>query len=130
MIETRCPTLPAGITMTQPECLFCKIAAGESPATLVHLDDDLVAFRDISPQAPVHILVIPRGHVSSLDEAREEDRHLLGSLLLAARDIARKEGLAPGGYRAVVNTGAEGGQTVDHLHVHLLGGRSMGWPPG
>jgi histidine triad (HIT) family protein len=116
--------------MTQPECLFCRIAAGEIPATLVHLDDGLVAFRDISPQAPVHILVIPRAHVSSLDAAREEDRHLLGSLLLAVRDIARKEGLAQDGYRAVVNTGVEGGQTVDHLHVHLLGGRSLEWPPG
>ena len=116
--------------MTPNDCLFCKIAAGEIPATLVHLDDRVVAFRDINPQAPVHILLIPRDHVASLDTARDEDRSLLGSLLLAARDIARKEGLAEGGYRTVLNVGDDGGQTVHHLHVHLLGGRPLAWPPG
>ena len=116
--------------MTVPDCLFCKIAAGEIPATLVHLDDKLVAFRDINPQAPVHILLIPREHLSSLDEARDDHRDLLGGLFLAARDVARKEGLVEGGYRTVVNVGEGAGQTVHHLHLHVLGGRPLGWPPG
>ena len=116
--------------MTEPDCLFCKIAGGEIPASLVHEDRDVVAFRDIHPQAPVHVLVIPREHLSSLDEADEEHGHILGSLYLRAAEIARKEGLAADGYRTVLNTGEYGGQTVGHLHVHVLGGRAMGWPPG
>ncbi len=116
--------------MTEPDCLFCSIAAGRIPATLVHQDDALVAFRDINPQAPVHILVVPREHVSSLEEAGEDHRELLGRMLLTARDLARDEGLADGGYRAVLNVGSDGGQTVPHIHLHLMGGRAMGWPPG
>ena len=109
-------------------CLFCRILAGEIPAKKVHEDADVVAFRDINPQAPTHVLVIPKTHVPSLNEAT--DAEMLGRLMLAARTIAKAEGLADDGYRAVVNTGAGAGQTVFHIHLHLLGGRHLGWPPG
>jgi len=108
-------------------CIFCKIVSGEIPAKLVKSGDDYVAFRDLSPQAPTHILVIPKQHHSSLADVR--DPSLLGSLFFAAGEIARDEGLDKG-YRLVVNSGPDGGQTVFHLHIHLLGGRSMDWPPG
>lgn len=114
---------------TQQDCIFCKIVAGEIPAKLVYEDERAVAFRDINPQAPTHLLVIPRKHVASLDGADEADEPLLGHLLLAAASVARQEGHA-GGYRTVINTGAEAGQTVFHLHVHVLGGRTLTWPPG
>ncbi len=110
------------------ECLFCKIASGEIKATIVAQDDAFVAFRDLNPQAPTHILVIPRAHVATLNEAT--DAGLLGRLLMHARDLARVEGLAERGYRVVINTNAEAGQSVFHLHAHLLGGRAMRWPPG
>jgi histidine triad (HIT) family protein len=116
--------------MTDASCLFCKIVAGQVPAALVHSDERLVAFRDINPQAPVHVLVVPREHIASLDSADERAGKLLGELLLAARRIARAEGLSGDGYRTVINTGADGGQTVPHIHVHVLGGRAMAWPPG
>ncbi len=112
------------------DCVFCRIVARESPATIVHEDGEIVAFRDIHPQAPVHILIVPRRHVSSLAEAGEADEALLGRMLLVTREIAAREGIEARGYRVVVNTGRGGGQTVFHLHVHLLGGRSMHWPPG
>ena len=110
------------------DCLFCRIAKGEIPADIVMQNDDAVAFRDISPKAPTHILVIPKKHVSSLDAADESVD--LGALMRTAADVARQEGLAEPGYRIVVNTGVHGGQTVDHLHLHVLGGRHMTWPPG
>jgi histidine triad (HIT) family protein len=116
--------------LSPSDCLFCKIAAGDIPAKIVHQDEHIVAFRDIHPQAPVHVLLIPREHIASLDAALPDHRALLGDLLLAARDLARSEGMAEDGYRTVLNVGADGGQTVHHLHVHLLGGRSLGWPPG
>jgi len=116
--------------VTSSGCLFCRIAAGEIPATIVHRDERLVAFRDIGPQAPVHILIIPTEHVASLDDARNEHRDLLGDMLVAARDLARTEGIAEGGYRTVLNVGADGGQSVHHIHLHLMGGRAMAWPPG
>ena len=116
--------------MRDQGCLFCRIAAREIPAAIVHEDDRVVAFRDIGPQAPVHVLVVPREHVASLDATDERHQALLGALLLAARQIARDEGLAADGYRTVINTGAGAGQTVHHLHVHLLGGRTLTWPPG
>ena len=112
------------------DCLFCKIAAGDIPAKLVYQDEQLVAFRDINPVAPTHILLIPRRHIPSLAGTDSGDRELLGSLLLAARKLARDEGLAADGYRVVTNTGANAGQSVPHLHFHLLGGRAMHWPPG
>jgi histidine triad (HIT) family protein len=116
--------------MSDPSCIFCKIAAGTIPASVVHSSERLVAFRDIDPKAPVHILVIPREHIESLDAADERHRALLGEMLLLARRVARDEGVAARGYRTVVNTGAEGGQSVPHLHLHLLGGKALGWPPG
>jgi histidine triad (HIT) family protein len=109
-------------------CLFCRIVRGEVPAKRVAETEDCVAFRDINPQAPVHVLVIPREHVPSLNEAR--DAALVGKLALLAAEIARNEGIAQSGYRAVINTNADAGQTVFHVHLHLLGGRRMGWPPG
>ncbi len=110
-------------------CLFCKIIDGSIPSATVYQDDLCYAFADIHPQAPVHLLVAPRAHLVSLDEADGEHRGLLGHLLWAAAHIARAKALGKG-YRVVINTGDDGGQTVDHLHVHLLGGRSMTWPPG
>ena len=115
--------------MSEP-CIFCKIAAGDIPASVVHSSERLVAFRDVDPKAPVHVLVIPREHVASLDAADARHRALLGEILLLARRLAREEGIAEGGYRTVINTGADGGQSVHHLHLHLLGGRALGWPPG
>ena len=110
------------------DCLFCRIANGEIPADIVTQNDDAVAFRDVSPRAPTHILVIPKKHVESLEHA--DDSVDLGALMRTAADVARKEGLVESGYRVVINTGAHGGQTVDHLHLHVLGGRQMTWPPG
>lgn len=110
------------------DCLFCRIVRKEIPAKLVAEDDHCMAFRDINPQAPVHILIIPREHVPSLNQAT--DAAMLGRLSLMAADLAKKEGVSESGYRTVVNTNAAAGQTVFHVHLHLLGGRSMHWPPG
>ncbi|HSY81723.1 MAG TPA: histidine triad nucleotide-binding protein [Gemmatimonadaceae bacterium] len=109
-------------------CLFCRIVRHEIPAKIVSETPDTIAFRDINPQAPQHILVIPRRHVANLNAL--DDPALVGKLSAAATDIARTEGFADSGYRIVINTLADGGQTVDHLHLHLLGGRHMQWPPG
>jgi|SRR5919201_5245299 histidine triad (HIT) family protein len=109
-------------------CVFCKIAAGEIPATIVKRDSKMLAFRDLNPQAPTHILIIPTAHVGTLNDAN--DRGLLGELLAFARDIAQEAGIGTKGYRVVVNTNPDGGQTVFHLHLHVLGGRAMRWPPG
>lgn len=116
--------------MSVKDCIFCKIATGEIPATKVVEDDICVAFNDLSPQAPTHILIIPREHVDSLDKATGNDKETLGHLLLTAADIARDRGFAENGYRVVVNTNSDGGQTVFHLHVHLLAGRPFVFPPG
>ncbi|HZN55138.1 MAG TPA: histidine triad nucleotide-binding protein [Candidatus Polarisedimenticolaceae bacterium] len=110
-------------------CIFCRIVAEEVPAAFVHKDDEIVAFRDLSPQAPTHILIIPRRHMSSLNDAGAADALLLGKMLVAARGIAEREGIGAG-YRVVANTGASAGQSVFHVHLHLLGGRPMAWPPG
>jgi histidine triad (HIT) family protein len=110
------------------QCLFCRIVQREIPATLIAETEDCVAFRDINPQAPVHVLVIPREHVPSLNDAA--DPCLVGRLATLAAEIARKEGIADDGYRTVINTNADAGQTVFHMHLHLLGGRRMAWPPG
>ena len=111
------------------DCLFCKIAAKQIPAKLVYEDADLFAFQDINPVTPVHILICPRKHFGSLDEAQPEDQAVMGKLLLVAAQLARERNLT-GGYRTVFNTGAGAGQSVFHLHLHLLGGRSFHWPPG
>lgn len=110
------------------DCLFCRIVARDIPARIVHEDADVVAFHDIAPQAPAHVLVVPRRHVASLADAGAGDRPLLGTLLGAAAEIARREGLDA--YRVVINNGEGAGQSVFHLHLHLLGGRRLGWPPG
>ncbi|QQS40339.1 MAG: histidine triad nucleotide-binding protein [Acidobacteriota bacterium] len=112
------------------DCIFCKIAAGEIESTRVYEDDRCIAFEDLNPQAPTHLLVIPREHISSMDEAEEGHKELLGHLLFTAAEIAREKGFAGRGYRTVINTNSAGGQTVFHLHVHLLGGRQFVFPPG
>lgn len=110
--------------------LFQKIFDQEIPAVIVHEDDRCVAFRDISPQAPVHILIVPRKVIPRIAEASPSDESLLGHLLLTAGEIARREGIAESGFRLAINNGPHGGETVPHLHVHLLGGRPLDWPPG
>jgi histidine triad (HIT) family protein len=111
------------------DCIFCKIASGAIPATLLFEDEEVVAFADRNPQAPVHVLVIPRRHIISLAQAVKTDAAVLGHMLETVAELARTLQLA-NGYRSVINTGPDGGQTVEHLHVHLLGGRGMSWPPG
>ena len=116
--------------MYDPSCLFCRIAAGEIPADIVYSDEEVVAFRDIAPQAPTHILIIPRKHIASVNDLTEDDTEVMGHLFQVARQLAESEGIADDGYRMVLNAGADGGQTVFHIHLHLLGGRPMAWPPG
>lgn len=111
------------------DCLFCKIVEGKIPSKAVFQDERIYAFPDINPQAPVHVLIIPRKHIASLHEADESHKELLGHMLGAAAEIARQKSLGKG-YRVVANIGPDGGQTVEHLHLHLLGGRTMTWPPG
>jgi histidine triad (HIT) family protein len=115
--------------LAEDSCIFCRIAAGEIDSEVVERTDDMVAFRDIDPKAPTHILVIPREHVASLNDMKD-DPALPGRMLLLARELAQREGIARSGYRIVLNTGGHGGQSVEHVHLHLLGGRSLGWPPG
>ena len=111
------------------DCLFCRIVAGEIPATIVHETDRVLAFRDIAPQAPVHVVVIPKEHWADIAMLAANDRDLAGELLDEVTQVAADEGLGDG-FRIVFNTGPDGGQTVDHVHAHLLGGRGLGWPPG
>lgn len=108
------------------DCLFCKIVAGEIPATVVYEDDDVVAFKDISPQAPAHILVVPRVHIERLSDATEADVNLLGKIVLAGNRVASLAGVAESGYRLIANTGSDGGQEVFHIHFHILGGKKLG----
>ena len=116
--------------MEANNCLFCRIVAGEVPATFVHQDDLVLAFRDINPKAPTHILIIPREHIDSAADLGEENAAMLGRMFAVAANLARDAGIADRGFRLVTNSGPAAGQSVDHLHFHLLGGRSMGWPPG
>jgi histidine triad (HIT) family protein len=116
--------------MAEQDCLFCKLVAQEIPADFVHQDEQSVVIRDLNPQAPTHLLVIPKDHIESLDDASQKDEALLGHLLRVAARVANAAGLADGGYRTVINNGAGAGQSVFHLHVHVLGGRPMNWPPG
>ena len=111
-------------------CLFCKIAAGEIPATKVYEDDNVVAFEDVNPQAPTHLLVIPRRHISSLDELEDGDQQTIGEVLVRAAAIARDRRLTDAGYRVVINCGEGAGQSVFHVHAHILSGRRLTWPPG
>ena len=112
------------------DCLFCKMASGEIQPDLVYENDEVLAFRDINPLAPTHVLVIPRRHISTLNDLTEADAALVGKMFLAAKEVARLEGIAEPGYRTVMNCNAQAGQTVFHLHLHVLGGRAMHWPPG
>jgi len=107
------------------DCVFCRIVAGEIPADIVYQDKELIAFRDIHPQAPTHILIIPKSHIASLTESTTKQQALMGRLILLAKDLAEKEGISAGGYRLSVSCGADGGQLVPHLHFHLLGGRKL-----
>jgi histidine triad (HIT) family protein len=111
-------------------CLFCRIIAGEIPATIVHADDLVIAIRDVTPRAPTHVLLLPREHIASAADLTEAHGALLGRLFAVAADLARSEGIAERGYRLTTNVGTWGGQTVPHLHVHLMGGRAFDWPPG
>lgn len=112
------------------DCLFCKIIAGQIPGNFVHQDDDVVAFKDINPQAPMHVLIVPRRHVATLNDLSAGDDALVGSLLRRAAALAREHGYDERGYRTVFNTNREAGQTVFHIHLHLLAGRGFAWPPG
>lgn len=113
-----------------PDCLFCKIVHGDIPSDKVYEDGEFLAFRDINPQAPVHVLVVPKRHIARVTDAVPDDAALLGRLLLAANEVSRREGIAEPGMRYVISTNAQGGQLVFHIHLHILGGRELGWPPG
>ena len=112
------------------DCIFCKIGNGEIPADIVVENEDVVVFRDLSPQAPVHLLAIPRKHIATINDIEEDDHELVGKLFLAAKQAAEKEGISESGYRTVMNCGEGAGQTVFHIHLHILGGRGFSWPPG
>lgn len=116
--------------MNEQDCLFCKVVAGDIPAEIVYESESALAFRDINPQAPTHVLVIPRKHISTINDIDEADRELVGDLYMAAKAIAVDEGIAESGYRAVMNCNEGAGQSVFHIHLHVLGGRGLSWPPG
>lgn len=116
--------------MRSTDCLFCKILDGEIPADIVFESDDAIGFRDVNPQAPTHVLIIPRQHIATINDLDDGDDAIVGKLFLAAQQVAKNDGIADDGYRVAMNCNAAAGQTVFHLHLHLLGGRQMGWPPG
>ncbi len=112
------------------DCIFCKIIKGEIPAKLIYQDDDIVAFRDINPQAPTHVLIIPKKHIERISDITEQDANLIGKLVLVGKKIAQDEGITDSGFRLVFNNNKDAGQAVFHIHLHLLGGRKFSWPPG
>lgn len=116
--------------MNMTDCIFCKIASGDIPASKVYEDEEVLAFHDIQPMAPVHVLIIPKEHIESVSALTRDEDELLCHMIAVARRVAREMGVAETGYRLVSNVGADGGQTVPHLHLHLIGGRSLAWPPG
>jgi histidine triad (HIT) family protein len=116
--------------VAQSNCIFCRMVDGDIAADVVREDDATLAFRDLDPRAPVHVLVIPKQHLGSVNDVRPEHREAMGSLLVAAREVAERTGIAESGYRLVMNSGGDAGQSVGHLHLHVLGGRSLSWPPG
>ena len=116
--------------MSDPSCLFCRIVKGEIPATLVHETPDVIAFRDINPQAPVHVLVVPKKHIAGVNELTKEDEAIVGHAYSVMSKLVRELGIDESGYRVVVNSGKDGQQSVPHLHFHVLGGRLLAWPPG
>jgi histidine triad (HIT) family protein len=119
-----------GGAMSQGNCIFCSIVTGDIQAHVVHEDAHTLAFHDLDPRAPVHVLVIPKRHIGSVNDVVAEDREVMGALFVTARAVAEKEGIAEGGYRVVMNTGGDAGQSVAHAHLHVLGGRRLSWPPG
>jgi histidine triad (HIT) family protein len=112
------------------DCIFCRIVSGAIPARIVRDDEHVLAFHDVDPKAPLHVLVIPKRHIASVNDVSDADREMLGALFAAARDVAASEGVADAGYRLVVNAGPGAGQSVPHIHMHVLGGRDLRWPPG
>ncbi len=116
--------------VNNPNCIFCRIVQRQAPGDIIYQDEEITAFRDINPQAPVHILIVPNRHIPAVAALKPEDALLAGRLVVTARELAEREGIAQAGYRLVMNNGRQGGQSVDHLHLHLLGGRPMRWPPG
>jgi histidine triad (HIT) family protein len=112
------------------DCIFCKIGAGEIPSDKVFEDDSILAFRDIQPQAPIHIVIIPKRHIETMNDFTEADSGLISDMMLACKRIAAEQGLSENGYRIVINCNSDGGQSVSHIHAHVLGGRRMSWPPG
>ena len=116
--------------MSNEDCLFCKVLSGDIPADIIYESDDAVAFRDINPQAPTHVLIIPRRHIATINDLEPGDETVVGNLYFVAKSIAADEGLSEEGYRVVMNCNRAAGQTVFHLHLHLVGGRVLGWPPG
>lgn len=112
------------------DCIFCKIVSGDIPGDIVYQNDHVLAFRDLSPQAPVHFLVIPKKHISTINDIQQEDEALVGQLFLAAKTVAKQEAMDESGYRCVMNCNDDGGQTVHHIHLHVMGKRQMSWPPG
>jgi histidine triad (HIT) family protein len=116
--------------MTDNDCLFCRIASGELDADIVYEDDDVLAVRDINPQAPTHVLIVPRKHVATINDLEADDAQTIGAMFLAAKRVAADEGIAEPGYRVTMNCNEGAGQSVFHIHLHLLGGRGLGWPPG
>ena len=112
------------------DCLLCKIREGEIPADIIYQDDDVMAFNDVNPQAPTHLLIIPKKHISTVNDVKQDDELMMGKLFSAAKKIAAEKGVSDDGYRLVVNTNPQAGQTVFHIHMHLLAGRNMTWPPG
>jgi len=116
--------------MSEQDCLFCKILSGDIPADIIYESDSAIAFRDVNPQAPTHVLVIPRKHVATINDLDEDDQQMVGSLYLAAKEVAHAAGISEEGYRAVMNSNEGAGQSVFHIHLHVLGGRALGWPPG
>jgi histidine triad (HIT) family protein len=116
--------------MTIQDCLFCKISAGQIPVDVIYESDTALAFPDINPQAPTHALIIPKQHIATINDIENSDQNTIGSLFVAAREIAKQQGLADSGYRVVMNCNEDAGQTVFHLHLHFIGGRKLSWPPG
>ncbi|MCD6291049.1 MAG: histidine triad nucleotide-binding protein [Anaerolineae bacterium] len=116
--------------MSQISCIFCRIIHGQAPGEVIYQDEEITAFRDIHPQAPVHILIVPNRHIPAVAALHPDDASLIGRMILVARELAKREGIASTGYRLVINNGPQAGQSIDHLHLHLLGGRTMRWPPG
>lgn len=116
--------------MTEQDCLFCKILAGDIPADVIYESDSAIAFRDVNPKAPVHVLIIPRKHIATINDLDSSDAAMIGSMIMAAKEIAHEEGLADDGYRVVMNCNQAAGQSVFHIHLHMLGGRTLAWPPG